>query len=129
RLLKPPGAGEPVLPRSTTHALLVFGLSAVGRPAGPDVIHRFEQTCALAGLKPGQIIEPRHMAAAAAHPESYPARLPSGIRRYLYLSHCNGLAEQKMAREVWSAIPPGLYDGLLAGNSVEGKFYASGDSA
>lgn len=127
RLLKVPGGEEPVLPRSATHALLIFGLSAIGRPAGPDVIHRFERTCALTGLKPGEAIEPRHVAAAAAHPESYPSRLTSGIRRFLYLSHCNGPAELEMAREIWKAIPAGLYEGLLAGNSVEGKFYAAGD--
>lgn len=126
RLAKAPGADEPIVPRSATHCLVVMGLNAIGRPAGPDVLHRFERTCAVAGLKPGQTIGARHLAAIAAHPESYPGRLPAGARKALYLSHCIGEADLENARAIWDAMPAGLYDLHIAGDTVEGRFYPGG---
>ena len=129
RLIKAPGEGEPVIPRGATHCVLVLGLSALGRHAGPLIVHRGERVAALTGLQLGQRIPPAHLAALAAHPESYPSRLPPGARRVLYLSHCTGPGKLALAEEVWRAIPRGRYDLLLAGDTVEGRFYAGGGEA
>ncbi|MEE9274695.1 MAG: selenium cofactor biosynthesis protein YqeC [bacterium] len=129
RLIKAPGEGEPVLPRTATHALVVLGLNAIGRPAGPDIIHRFDLACRLADLAPGQPIEARHLAALASHPESYPGRLPAGMKRALYLSHCIGEEGLRRARAVWEGVPPDCYDLRLAGDTVEGRFHLCGEES
>ena len=74
-----------------------------------------------------QAIEAHHLAALAAHPESYPARLPAGARRILYLSHADSPDRLRLAGEVWSAVPEGSFDMCVAGDSVEGLFYVVGE--
>ncbi|MEK6710044.1 MAG: selenium cofactor biosynthesis protein YqeC [Nitrospinota bacterium] len=129
RLIKAPREGEPLIPRGATHCVVVMGLSAVGQPAGPGIVHRGERVAALTGLQLGETITPAHLAALAAHPESYPARFPAGAKRVLYLSHCTGPGRLALAREVWRAMPEGRYDLLAAGDTTEGRFYARGENA
>jgi probable selenium-dependent hydroxylase accessory protein YqeC len=50
RPLKAPAAHEPVVPVSTELLVPVAGLDAIGRPFGPDVVHRHEVA---AGIAPG----------------------------------------------------------------------------
>ena len=127
RLIKAPAEKEPVIPRGVTHCLLVLGLSAIGQSAGPDIVFRFETSCRIAGFEEGQAIEAHHLAALAAHPESYPARLPTGAMRILYLSHADSPNRLRLAGEVWSAVPEGSFDMCVAGDSVEGLFYVVGE--
>ncbi len=67
-------------------------------------------------------------AALAAHPESYPNRLPQKAKNAIYLSHCNTPEDFGRAQEIWQALPPDIYDLRLAGNSVAGRFYVQGAS-
>ncbi len=126
RLGKVPGEGEPVIPRTSTHCVVVLSLSAIGRPAGPEILHRFERSLAISGLAPGETIGAVHLVALAAHPESYPSRLPQKAKNALYLSHCNTPEDLGRAQEVWQALPPDLYDLRLTGDSVAGRFYTQG---
>ena len=127
RLIKAPAETEPVVPRGVTHSLLVLGLSALGRSAGPDIVFRFETSCRIGGFREGERIEPRHLAALASHPESYPGRFPAGSKRILYLSHCTSPDRLRLAGQVWSEMPDGIYDLCVAGDSVDGRFHIVGD--
>ncbi len=126
RLIKAPAETEPVIPGGITHCLLVLGLSAIGRSAGPDIVFRFDISCRIGGFREGETIKPRHLAALASHPESYPARFPAGSKRILYLSHCTSPDRLRLAGEVWARIPEGLYDLCVAGDSVVGQFQIVG---
>jgi len=123
RLIKAPAKKEPVIPCGVTHCLLVLGLNAIGQRASPDIVFRFETSCQIAGFEEGQSIEACHLATLAGHPESYPARLPAKASRILYLSHANSPDRLRLAREVCSAVPEGIFNICVAGDSIKGLFH------
>ena len=126
RLIKAPGPGEPVIPKGATHCVLVLGLTAIGQKADDRIVHRMEKVRAIAGLNAGDIIEAQHLARLASHPDSYPHRFPPNAKRILYLSHCSSKKALQDAQTIFQAIPDGMYDDLLAGDSVAGDFYRKG---
>ena len=126
RLIKAPGPGEPVIPKGATHCILVLGLVAIGQEADKKIVHRMEKVHAIAGLNAGDIIEAQHLARLASDPDSYPSRLPQNAKRILYLSHCSSKKALQDAQTIFEAIPDGMYDNLLAGDSIAGDFYRKG---
>ena len=126
RLIKAPGPGEPVIPKGATHCILVLGLTAIGQKADDRIVHRMEKVRAIAGLNAGDIIEAQHLARLASHPDSYPSRLPQNAKRILYLSHCSSKKALQDAQTIFEAVPNGIYDYMLAGDSVAGDFYRKG---
>ena len=126
RLIKAPGPNEPVIPKGATHCILVLGLTAIGQKATDRIVHRMETVCAIAGLKVGEVIEPHHLTRLASHPDSYPHRFPPNAKRILYLSHCSSKKALQDAQTIFEAIPDGMYDNLLAGDSIAGDFYRKG---
>ena len=126
RLIKAPGPGEPVIPKGATHCILVLGLTAIGQKADDRIVHRMEKVRAIAGLNAGDIIEAQHLARLASHPDSYPSRLPQNAKRILYLSHCSSKKALQDAQTIFQVIPDGMYDDLLAGDSIAGNFYRKG---
>lgn len=124
RLIKAPGPGEPVIPQGATHCVLVLGLTAIGRKADERIVHRMEKVRAVAGLAAGEVIGAHHLARLASHPESYPSRFPKGAKRILYLSHCTSQEALQEAQTIFEAVPDGIYDYLLTGDSVAGNFYS-----
>jgi probable selenium-dependent hydroxylase accessory protein YqeC len=127
RLIKAPSETEPLIPAGVSHCILVQGLKAIGMSADPDIVFRFETSCRIGGFVQGDEIEPRHLAALASHPESYPARFPAGVKKILYLSHCLSPERLRLAEEVWELVPEGVFDMCVAGDSVEGQFYLLGE--
>lgn len=67
--LKAPADHEPVLPPGTDLVVGCVGLSAVGRPLGPEVVHRPERFSALTGCPLGAPLTLDHLAALVRHPE------------------------------------------------------------
>ena len=126
RLIKAPGPGEPVIPEGATHCVLVLGLTAIGRKADERIVHRMERVRAIADLKPGESIKAHHLTMLASHPESYPGRIPKSAKRILYLSHCTSPKALQDAQTIFEAVPDGIYDYLLTGDSIAGNFYSRG---
>ena len=126
RLIKAPGPNEPVIPKGATHCILVLGLTAIGQKADDRIVHRMETVRTIAGLKAGEVIEPHHLARLASELDSYPSRLPQNAKRILYLSHCSSKKALQDAQTIFEAIPDGMYDNLLAGDSIAGDFYRKG---
>ena len=126
RLIKAPGPGEPVIPKGATHCILVLGLTAIGQKADDRIVHRMEKVRAIAGLKAEEVIEPHHLTRLASHPDSYPHCFPPNAKRILYLSHCSSKKALQDAQTIFDAIPDGMYDDLLAGDSIAGNFYRRG---
>lgn len=67
--LKAPADHEPVLPPGTDLVVGCVGLSAVGRPLGPETVHRPERFSALTGCPLGAPVTLEHLAALVRHPE------------------------------------------------------------
>lgn len=127
RLIKAPSEREPLIPGGVAHCILVQGLKAIGMRADPDIVFRFETSCRIGGFVQNDVIEPRHLAALASHPESYPARFPADAKKILYLSHCISPKRLRLAEEVWESMPGGVFDMCVAGDSVKGRFYLLGE--
>ena len=126
RLIKAPGPGEPVIPKGATHCILVLGLTAIGQKADDRIVHRMETVRTIAGLKAGEVIEPHHLARLASELDSYPSQLPQNAKRILYLSHCSSKKALQDAQKIFEAVPNGIYDYMLAGDSIAGDFYRKG---
>jgi len=78
--LKVPGAGEPVIPSSCGVVVCVTGLSALGAPASPEVIHRWDAFAALTGRPVGSPLTPEVLALILAHPDGSFTGAPAGSR-------------------------------------------------
>ena len=126
RLIKAPGPNEPVIPKGATHCILVLGLVAIGQKADERIVHRMEKVRAIAGLNAGDIIEAQHLVRLASELDSYPSRLPQNAKRILYLSHCSSKKALQDAQKIFEAVPNGIYDYMLAGDSIAGDFYRKG---
>ena len=126
RLIKAPGPNEPVIPKGATHCILVLGLTAIGQKADDRIVHRMETVRTIAGLKAGEVIETHHLARLASELDSYPSRLPQNAKRILYLSHCSSKKALQDAQKIFEAVPNGIYDYMLAGDSIAGDFYRKG---
>ena len=68
RWVKAPADHEPVVPPWVDVVVPVAGLAAIGSPLGPDVAHRPERIAALLGMRSGEIITARLLAALLASP-------------------------------------------------------------
>lgn len=61
RLIKAPGAGEPVYPPGTTRVLYLVSAHALGRRADSGVAHRLEELTAVTGVAAGGVLAPEHL--------------------------------------------------------------------
>ena len=126
RLIKAPGPTEPVIPNGATHCVLVLGLAAIGQKADEKIVHRMENVRAITNLETGDVIEAHHLAKLASHPESYPSRFPPDAKRTLYLSHCTSPDSLENAHAIFEALPAGIYESRVAGDSIAGEFHRIG---
>lgn len=66
RPLKVHGPGEPVIPPCATYVLSVASVSAIGKPVGPETIHRLGPFVDLASVRVGEPVGAEHVAAVLA---------------------------------------------------------------
>lgn len=86
RPLKAPAEHEPVVPACATHAVVVAGLVAMGRPLDRASVHRPELVAALAGLQIGDALTPAAVARLLAHPHGGLKGVPPHATPFLYLN-------------------------------------------
>ena len=128
RLIKAPSETEPVIPMGATHCFLVLGLTAAGKPAGPDIVFRFERSLPHRGLFRGR----DHCGQTHRRPRLPSRELPRAVSRpgrggFSNLSHCTSPERVRLAEEIRAQIPEGCYDLCIAGDSIEGRFYLIGE--
>ncbi|MGI9585037.1 MAG: selenium cofactor biosynthesis protein YqeC [Acidimicrobiia bacterium] len=78
-LIKAPAAYEPVIPSTSTVAIVVVGARALGQPIGA-VAHRPDRIRALTGLDETDILDPESAAAILLHPDGGLKAIPEGAR-------------------------------------------------
>lgn len=61
RWIKAPKPGEPVMPASTTTALVIVSARALGEPLAGRIAHRPERVAAVTGCAEGESFTPEHM--------------------------------------------------------------------
>lgn len=63
RWIKSPRPGEPIMPASTTTALVIVSARALGEPLTDRIAHRPERVSAVSGCPQGEAFTPAHMGA------------------------------------------------------------------
>jgi probable selenium-dependent hydroxylase accessory protein YqeC len=123
RSLKVPAAPEPVIPRSTTLVIVLAALDALGRPLDAASVHRLDLVCAATGAREGDLIGPALLAAALAHPTSYPSRIRAGVRCAVFLNKADDEAALGAAAQVAALLRP-PYALVAAGSARSGRAVA-----
>ena len=123
RSLKVPAPHEPVIPASTTLVIVVAGLDVLGRPLDATIVHRLDLVCAAVDAAEGTRIGPALMAAALAHPSSYPSRIRAGVRCGVFLNKADDEAALERAGEVAALLRP-PYALVAAGSARSGRAVA-----
>jgi len=90
---------EPVIPASTTIALAVVGIDAVGIPLTDEYVFRKEIISNMIGLQEGDFITPEILANIILHPSGYIARANPG-RSIMIINKVDGFMELQWALEV-----------------------------
>jgi probable selenium-dependent hydroxylase accessory protein YqeC len=120
RSLKVPAAHEPVLPSSTTLVVVVAALDALDRPLGAETVHRLDLVCAATGAREGTMVDAPMLAAALAHPSSYPSRIPVGMRSAVFLNKAEGDSSLQAAAAI-ATLLRGSYGAVVAGSARTGR--------
>ncbi|MDW7671446.1 MAG: selenium cofactor biosynthesis protein YqeC [Bacillota bacterium] len=98
--VKAPAGYEPAIPDNTHIVVGVIGLSAVGKPADPEYIHRLPHFCGITGAEPGEQIEPDHLAALIMHPQGLFKGTPVMTERILLLNQADNLSSRHAAESI-----------------------------
>ena len=96
--IKAPAGHEPVIPSSSDVVIAVIGLDCLGKPLDDSVAFRPELVARAAGMSPGDVLRPRHLAALAASADGCFKSTPRGALRVLALNKADlvdgGAAEE-----------------------------------
>lgn len=137
RPLKIPAAHEPVIPASTDCCIGVMGLSALGRPFGPETVFRHELAAPILessnapDVKTSRTgdsrISPLLLAALAAHPQGLFKGCPEGARRITFCNKADALEEDQAGmaatlQEAIAGLPPCSPESWAFGAVHEGWF-------
>jgi molybdenum cofactor cytidylyltransferase len=98
--LKAPAAYEPAIPPSATLVVPVAGLQALGRPLGPQVVHRPERVAELLQVPAGAAISEEMVAALLTHRQGALQGVPAGARVVAFCNQAEGQAARMAGRRI-----------------------------
>lgn len=84
--LKAPAEHEPDIPEFVDCVLNVAGLSGIGRPFSPEIVHRYEQFEKLSNLRPGEVITTEALFNVLSHPDGGLKNIPEDARKICFLN-------------------------------------------
>lgn len=114
--LKLPRPGEPVLPPSTTHLVVVVGLGALDRPAGPDTCFDFDSLVERRLLSPGTPLDAAAIRSLLLGPHGYlPLAVPP-LETYILVNGDDSRRASSLADTLWH---PAL-SGVIAASARSG---------
>ncbi len=100
RPVKTPAAHEPVIPQSATLVIALMGLSALGKPLGPEVVFRIALFEALTGLSEGDILTPTGLSKTFDEEAGLFKNTPVSARRVVFLNQVDILSDPGAARDL-----------------------------
>ena len=100
RPVKTPAAHEPVIPKSVTLVIALMGLSALGKPLGPEVVFRNELFKKLTGLQNGEILTPKMLSKAFDEKGGLFKNAPLSSRKAVFLNQLDMLSDPVAARDL-----------------------------
>ena len=98
RPVKAPAAHEPVIPKSVTLVIALMGLSALGKPLGPELVFRTDLFKALTGLDDGDMLTPDRLSKAFDEKGGLFKDAPVSSRRTVFLNQLDMLPDPGAAR-------------------------------
>lgn len=100
RLIKAPGAGEPVYPPGTARVLYLVSAHALGRRADSGVAHRPEALRSVTGVAEDGVLAPEHLVRLLSSPEGALKGLAPGVPLLAVINRVDTPARYRQAREV-----------------------------
>lgn len=127
RPLKAPDEHEPAIPAFSQVVVVVAGLSALGKPLSPEVVHRPEVFSKLTGLQPGAVITGASISKLLMHGRGGLKNVPTAARRIVLLNQADTAELQGQAHEM---VRPLLesFDSVLIAALMHGGVYAVHES-
>ncbi|MCL4561156.1 MAG: selenium cofactor biosynthesis protein YqeC [Chloroflexi bacterium] len=110
RPLKAPAEHEPAIPGWVSQVVVVAGLSGLGKPLGPEWIHRPEIFAALTGMKMGKPVSPEALGTLLAHPQGGLKHIPARARKIALLNQ----VDHPEAKNQAEALTPALLENYSA---------------
>jgi probable selenium-dependent hydroxylase accessory protein YqeC len=111
RLIKAPGAGEPIYPPGTGLVLYLVSVHVLGRKLNSGVVHRLEEFMALTGAAEEAIIGPEHIVRLLTSTAGALKGVVPGTRVVPVLNRVDTPARQQQARAIAEQVlsaSPGL---------------------
>jgi len=103
RQIKGPGGRVPIVPDQTATVVAAVSAQTVGRPLDERVAHYMENIAALLGVRPGEILTPRHIAQTlAAYLEGN--WLPESARLVPLINMAEDQESRRAAEEIAAAL-------------------------
>ena len=115
RPIKAPAEHEPVIPDWATMVIVVAGLSALGKPFGPEWVHRPERFAQLTGAKLGELISMRQIAKMLVHPEGGLKNIPPAAEKVVLLNQADTPDLRDQAGDMAGELLAGGYDRVVIG--------------
>ncbi len=84
--LKAPALHEPCIPQSSSCVIGVTGGSLLGKPVGPETVHRWPEFAAITGLNAGNRLDLPALRRLVQHPMGLFKGTPSGCRRIWFIN-------------------------------------------
>ena len=100
RLIKAPGAGEPVYPPGTGQVIYVVSAHALGRRPDSGIAHRPEQLAAVTGAREDALLEPDHLVRLLTSGSGALKAVDAGVRLTVVINRVDTPERQRQAREV-----------------------------
>jgi probable selenium-dependent hydroxylase accessory protein YqeC len=123
RWFKAPNQSEPVIPPWSQLSITVVNCEILGQPLTEGLVHRPERVAELTGLHLGDPITPQAVGRVMTHPDTYAAKIPSGARRVIYISHVRSPEDLVQASGIASCLDRTALDAVVAGDTPSGTFY------
>lgn len=115
RPLKAPAAHEPPIPPWVDGVVVVAGLSGLGRPLGPEWVHRPERFADLAGLPSGTPVTPDALARVLLSPAGGRKNIPPGARASVLLNQAGRPEQEALSRRLAGLLLP-AYASIIVAN-------------
>jgi molybdenum cofactor cytidylyltransferase len=110
--LKAPGAHEPAIPEWVDTAIVVAGLSGLGKPLNAEWVHRPEIFTLLSGLPMGAAISMEALARVLTHPEGGLKSIPPAAQKIALLNQVDTPALKKQAYQIEKMLLP-VFDRVI----------------
>jgi molybdenum cofactor cytidylyltransferase len=113
--LKAPGEHEPPIPAWATHALVLVGLSAVGKSLSEETVYRSKRFSEITGLAEGQSVTLAGIREMLIHPLGGLKNIPAGARKIVVFNQADTPDLRARVEVIVEDLLNGGYDNVVIG--------------